>query len=63
MSEQALVVLVDSAQLFAKSGAFYVDGETCLNQLNAIADLVPRDVGITIFQGHSASKWDGRGRR
>lgn len=53
----ALVVLVDGQA----SGAFHLDGATCLNQLARCARFLPPRVELHLFDGASEEKWVGRG--
>lgn len=56
-----LVVLVDAREKVTASS--YVDGRACLSQVAAMAKVIPRDIAISLFVGHTSTKWEGRGTR
>lgn len=59
----ALVCFVEGLAPAEMVGGFYLEGETCLIQIERIARFVPPSVTIAVFYEHTEWKWRGRGGR
>ena len=61
--DAALVCFVEGQSPDEIVCGFYLDGRTCLNQIERIARFIPSSVTIAVFYEHSEAKWRGRGQR